>query len=247
MSLYKNLKYILLSSLLVLSLSACSKDEPKSPENFGTNETTVVESTSETKDSGDKFSMEENFGGRYDTEEETKSSEEIAEEQKKEAESLGARLEEIEKEKREVLGQTESNTKSVLEDTYVDSNNKEYSLEQLEELNNGLLISMRDQIYNGEIVQEDIDTVSIFIDENFGTESEEIQSAIEDYINDCWKDYSAMQESLANLPPEETWSAEELAENPDLKNFSRSEFEYIQNIGEQNGIYTVDDISKLED
>jgi hypothetical protein len=74
-----------------------------------------------------------------------------------------------------------------------------------------------------------------FIDENFDV-SEELKAKIHDYITECWEDYSYIQESLANLPPEETWSDDELEQNPDLRNYSRSEVEYMQEQLKKNGI-----------
>lgn len=208
-----------------MCLSGCSKHEEVvvSSADFG-----ELESTEE---HSDNFKIEGDFGGRFDSRETTKSQKQIEKENLKEKESLEEIISSIENQKSEVL-----NTDKV------DSINSEYnniSIEYLEELNDGLVLSMKQQIYNGEILQKDMDTITFFIDENFDV-SNDIKIAIKDYLKDCWKDYLSIQESLASLLPEETWNSDELKKNPDLKNYSRSEYEFIQKIGEEHGVKTIE-------
>lgn len=218
-----------LTILLSLCLSGCNKDIDStiSSIDFGESESTKEN----TEENFDNFKIEGDFGGYFDSKETTKSQKQIEKENLKEKESLEEIISSIENQKSEVL-----NTDKV------DSINSEYnniSIEYLEELNDGLVLSMKQQIYNGEILQKDMDTIKDFIDDNFD-ETDNVKIAIKDYLNDCWKDYLSIQESLASLPPEETWNFDELKKNPDLKNYSRSEYEFIQKIGEEHGVKTIE-------
>lgn len=238
-----NKLYLLsLCLLLLLSLSGCKKKVADKPIGFGEGKEVIETSVQESTEDLEKFAMEGNLGGRYDTKETTKSQEQILKEQEEEKESLDSVLESITEEKEKVLG-TEISTEANIEETIKsDSGNIEY----LEDVGNGLVASMREQIYDGLIDEDGMNDLGIFISENFSNESSEVQQQIHDYITACWHDYCAIQESLANLPPEETWSEEELKKNPNLKNFSRSEYEYIQKVGEEHGVITYENFDDIK-
>lgn len=244
----KNLNKCVYCLLLsTLCLSGCKKEEVlDKPVDFGviTDEESTTFDFGVSVDSNDDFYIYDNLNGEFDTFE-TKSvlsKEEREENIEKEVsdvrESISDYIEEVEKEKSE-LGINKKENVEFQTNLFNDTS-------ELDDLGDGLVASMKSQIYNGEILQEDIDNVKSFIDENFSSESEEVRDEIYNYIISCWEDYNVLQESLAALPPEETWSSEELQKNPDLINFSRSEYEYIQKKGEESGVITYDNFDWSE-
>lgn len=118
----------------------------------------------------------------------------------------------------EALGQEYTEYEETEEETYIDSNG---DISVITDLGDGLVLSMRDQIWSGLIDEEGMEGLEDFVNEYFTDESAENKAAIIEYINGVWDDYTKNQESLAALPPEETFSAEELAEHPEWANYSR--------------------------
>lgn len=144
-----------------------------------------------------------------------------------EQESIVEKQKEIDKKKAEALGQEYKETEPYEEVYIIDSSGEEVWIEDIGE---GLVGSMREQVWSGLIDENGMSTIDFFIDENFPDESSETKKAIKAYIEKQWEDYNVKLESIAALPPEETWSEKELEENPDLYWFSRSEMEYLDSI-----------------
>lgn len=235
----KKLMLYLCCGLTLFSISGCGKKEEVLDKPVGFGDGKEIVETSAQESSEDAYAIYDNLGGQYDTKETTEvpkvlSDEEVDKRLQEVEESVEVYLKEIEEEKKEYFGEGYKTNEINLVDEYIiDSSGEEV---YIEDVGNGLVGSMRDQIYDGLITDVGMSKLDSFIDENFPNESDETKQKIRDYMDYCWEDYTEMQESLAALPPEETWSEEELAENPDLKYYSRSEIDYLNKQLEEAGI-----------
>lgn len=204
----KSLIYLSLLSMCI-SLSGCSKHEE------------VVVSSA---DFGESESTEENVNKDYsiDIEQQTLS------DYIYETEGVDKKVEKSLKSNIQVIEDNQKELKDTLGNNYVNesiNNNSDY-----EQITDDILVSsMRNQIFSGEINQSAIDNLNVFIEDNFIDMSQDEKQLIYNYILECWDNYNKIQESLAALPESEHWTEKELQENPDLKNYSRSEIEYIDN------------------
>lgn len=230
--------YLIFILCLAVIFTGCSKKEPA----VSTEETIETEHTEETTE--DEFAINNKNVPGYEVRETKKtketqrqlSQEEIESEAIERQESVVAKQKEIDKAKAEALGQTYEETE-IYEETYVvDATGEEV---WIEDIGDGLVGSMREQVWSGSITEEGMKELEGFIDANFSNESSETKKAIKAYITEQWEEYNTKLESLAALPPEETWSEKELEENPNLYWFSRSEVDYYRSLG---GVDIIEDI-----
>lgn len=235
---------LLVSSIFVLGLTGCSKKETvvESSVDFGELESTAEE----IETTKDIFAVDDpNIKGyeiRETTARETATSL-SPEEQESSAIALMEFAESEAESKRrkmaEALGQEYTEYEETEEETYISA---EGDISSITDLGDGLVLSMRDQIWSGLIDEEGMEGLEDFVNEYFTDESAENKQAIMDYINSEWHSYTKIQESLAALPSDETFSPEELAERPEWSNYSRKEVAYLY---EQMGMDMYSDDSKV--
>jgi len=226
---------------LVVFFTACSKKETvESTEDFGEFQETISESTE------DEFAISnQNLPGyevretrARDTNKVGKlSQEELEQRQLDIVESVEALEESYAKEKAEALGQEYSEPEPYIESTAENANGE---IVPIGDLGNGLALDMKEQIWSGLITEEGMDELDEFINANFTEETEEGKKAVKDYIENEWEKYRKVRESLEALPPEETFSAEEVEKYPEWRNYSKKEVDYALSIGGGSGLEGVE-------
>lgn len=197
--------------VFMFSLVGCSKKDPaiesSSTEDFG-----EVESTSEVETTEDIFAVDNTNIAGYEIRETTKFQTEIlesAEVVKQQAlESASAEYAEESKAEQEYFGAVDSNTG----ETYNVLEIENYSYDKL-------VTNIKNKQYDGvDLLYADIDTIY----ENY---PKDVRDKLKGNLKEVYEYWEIQYKAVENQ--ERPWTEEELAENPDLAQYTREEVEEI--------------------